>query len=112
MEYREFPISAMLRKWDEILTQTAEFMASFAFWNSTTGVYDVGQPMYPVSENTAPNSTFNPTFKLAYWRFGLHIAVVGNLAPLTVFNETYTVRLLMKEGAITYLVNENLRLMM
>jgi hypothetical protein len=68
MEYREFPTSTTLGKWDQILTQTAEFITSFAWWNSTTGVYDLGPPIYPVPENTAPNSTFNPTFELAYWK--------------------------------------------
>jgi hypothetical protein len=64
--------------------------------------------MYPVSENTAPNSTINPTFELAYWRFGLNIAaqwktrqglpiptswthVSQNLAPLPIINETYSI---------------------
>lgn len=64
-----------------------------------TGVYDLGPPMYPVSENTPPNSTINPVFELSYWRFGLSIAsswkirqhlpvpeawthVLSNLAPL------------------------------
>lgn len=60
------------------------------------------------SENTAPNATLNPTFELAYWRFGLDIAmqwkqrqnlpfpeswlhVSQNLAPLPIINETYAV---------------------
>lgn len=62
--------------------------------------------MYVVSENTAPNVTINPAFELAYWRFGLNIAlqwkerqhlsppeswlhVIQNLAPLPVINNTY-----------------------
>lgn len=65
----------ILQKWDPILTSSADFMASFAFWNQSTGVYDLGPPMYPASENTNPNCTTNPTFELAYWRFGLDIAM-------------------------------------
>jgi len=108
LEYREFPSEKTLKKWDEILTQSAEFMASFAAWNATTKVYDLGPPMYPVSESTNPNATINPTFELAYWRFGLSLAstwkrrqnlpvpanwthVLNNLSPLPVFNETYPV---------------------
>ncbi|KAL2010717.1 hypothetical protein VTN00DRAFT_6524 [Thermoascus crustaceus] len=64
----------VLRKWDRILTESANFMTSFAFWNESTQVYDLGPPMYPASENTPPNSTTNPTFELAYWRFGLDVA--------------------------------------
>ncbi|KAI0439769.1 Six-hairpin glycosidase-like protein [Xylaria telfairii] len=74
-EYRSFPGAATLDKWDEILTATAEFMASYAFYNASTGVYDLGPPMYPASENTNPNATVNPAFELAYWRFGLDVAI-------------------------------------
>ncbi|KAI9933095.1 hypothetical protein MW887_007566 [Aspergillus wentii] len=66
---------SILSKWDNILSASADFMASFAFWNTSTGVYDLGPPMYPASENTPPNSTINPTFELAYWRFGLETAI-------------------------------------
>ncbi|KAI0809371.1 Six-hairpin glycosidase-like protein [Xylaria sp. FL0064] len=74
-EYRSFPSAATLEKWDEILAATADFMASYAFYNASTGVYDLGPPMYPASENTNPNATVNPAFELAYWRFGLDVAI-------------------------------------
>ncbi|TVY40384.1 hypothetical protein LSUB1_G002865 [Lachnellula subtilissima] len=107
-EYRAFPSQNTLQKWDEILTHSAEFMVSFAWHNTSTGFYDLGPPMYPVSENTPPNATFNPTFELAYWRFGLTIAaqwktrqhlptppswlhVAQNLAPLPIINDTYPI---------------------
>ncbi|KAK0635018.1 Six-hairpin glycosidase-like protein [Bombardia bombarda] len=73
-EYRAFPNSTTLTRWDTVLSATADFMASFAFFNVSTGVYDLGPPMYPVSENTPPNGTLNPAFELAYWRFGLDVA--------------------------------------
>ncbi|KAH6645795.1 Six-hairpin glycosidase-like protein [Truncatella angustata] len=110
LEYRSFPCNKTLASWDEVLTATADFMASFAWWNETTGVYDLGPPTYPVSENTNPNSTVNPAFEIAYWRFGLDIAIQwkerqglsipeewirvrDNLAllPLTSDSETYAV---------------------
>ncbi|KAI1820943.1 Six-hairpin glycosidase-like protein [Xylaria intraflava] len=75
IEYRSFPNATTLEKWDEILTPTADFMASYAFYNESTGVYDLGPPMYPASENTNPNTTVNPAFELAYWRFGLDVAI-------------------------------------
>ncbi|KAF1363300.1 hypothetical protein EJ07DRAFT_104103 [Lizonia empirigonia] len=106
MEYRSFPTAATLKKWDHILTPVADFMASYAFYNASTNVYDLGPPMYPVSENTPPNGTVNPTFELAYWRFGLGVAaawqerqkksvpaewthVHDNLAPFPIENDTY-----------------------
>lgn len=36
-EYRAFPTLKTLWKWDQILTQSAEFMASFAWYNTSTG---------------------------------------------------------------------------
>ena len=71
VEYRSFPNRTTLERWDEVLTATADFMASYAWWNATTRVYDLGPPMYPASENTNPNATVNPAFELAYWRCGL-----------------------------------------
>ena len=107
-EYQEFPTQKTLQKWDKILVETANFMVSYVFWNETHKVYDLGPPMYPVSENTNPNATRNPTFELAYWRFGLDVAaqwqqrlgravptnwthVAQNLAPLPVQNGTYVI---------------------
>lgn len=39
LEYRAFPNQQTLKKWDEILTQSAEFMTSFAWWNSSTSKF-------------------------------------------------------------------------
>ncbi|KXX75201.1 hypothetical protein MMYC01_205537 [Madurella mycetomatis] len=108
IEYRSFPNASTLARWDDILTATADFMASYAFFNESTRVYDLGPPLYPVSENTNPNTTRNPTFELAYWRFGLDVAVRwktrqgkdvpgawlevrDNLAPLPMVDGTYAV---------------------
>ncbi|KAF2139341.1 uncharacterized protein K452DRAFT_275544 [Aplosporella prunicola CBS 121167] len=106
LEYRAFPTNSTLTKWNDVVTATADFMSTYAFHNATTGVYDLGPPLYPVSENTNPNATINPTFELTYWRLGLSIAAqwqqrqgkpvpepwtqVGvNLAPLPIENDTY-----------------------
>ena len=106
VEWRSSPNTTVLEKWSEVLTATADFMASYAWYNESTHVYDLGPPLYPVSENTPPNATVNPTFELAYWRFGLDVAirwktrqgqpvpaewlaVRDGLAPLPVVNGTY-----------------------
>uniref|UniRef100_D8QLA6 Glycoside hydrolase family 65 protein n=1 Tax=Schizophyllum commune (strain H4-8 / FGSC 9210) TaxID=578458 RepID=D8QLA6_SCHCM len=57
-----------------VVRATADWMASYAWWNASAGVYDLGPPMYVVSEDTHPNATRNPAFELAYWRLGLGIA--------------------------------------
>lgn len=78
LEYRRAATTterkAILGKWHDIVENTADFMVAYAWWNETTGVYDLGPPMYPVSENTDPLVTINPTFELAYWRWGLLLA--------------------------------------
>lgn len=108
VEYRSFPNDTTLERWDEILTASADFMASFPWLDNSTGMYNLGPPIYPVSENTSPNATVNPTFELAYWRFGLYIAITwkerqgqpvpvdwvtirDKLAPLPVVDDTYPV---------------------
>ncbi|OJJ99087.1 hypothetical protein ASPACDRAFT_1901628 [Aspergillus aculeatus ATCC 16872] len=108
LEYRASPTLETLQKWDTILDELATWMVSYAWWNTTTQVYDLGPPMYPSSENTSPNSTYNPTFELAYWRFGLGIAsdwkrrqghevpetwthVRQNLASLPVVDNAYSI---------------------
>ncbi|SPN98540.1 uncharacterized protein DNG_01586 [Cephalotrichum gorgonifer] len=65
----------VLEKWDEVLTHSADFMASYAWLNESSGFYDLGAPLLPASENTDANATRNPTFELAYWRFGLDVAI-------------------------------------
>ncbi|KAK0451403.1 Six-hairpin glycosidase-like protein [Desarmillaria tabescens] len=107
-EYRASPTMETLRKWEDVVRETANWMADFAWYNASTGVYDLGPPMYVVSEDTSPNVTVNPAFELAYWRLGLGYAeewmqnlgaevpknwtvVKDNLAALPVNNGTYKV---------------------
>jgi len=107
-EYRSFPTRQTLEKWETVVRETANWMAAFAWFNESTGVYDLGPPLYVVSEDTSPNITQNPAFELAYWRFGLGIAekwmnklgsevpkswtdVKNNLAKLPVDGDTYMV---------------------
>ncbi|KAL6240149.1 hypothetical protein BDW75DRAFT_3439 [Aspergillus navahoensis] len=108
LEYRSWPNDTTLHKWNHLLDELATWMVSYAWWNASTQVYDLGPPMYPSSENTSPNSTYNPTFELAYWRFGLGIAsdwktrqgipvpeswtrVLHNLAPLPIVDSAYSI---------------------
>ena len=106
LEYRARPAPQTLSKWQTVLFETADFMASFAQWNELSQHYDLGPSMALVSENTDPKVTRNPSFELAYWRFGLRIAqtwrerlklprdeswdkVLKNLAPLPVADGVY-----------------------
>ncbi|GAA3092966.1 hypothetical protein JOF29_007044 [Kribbella aluminosa] len=106
LDYQAHPDEGTLRKWRDIVFDTADFLASSAFWDEGTSRYVLGPPVHLVSENTDPGSTQNPTFELAYWRFGLRVAqqwrerlglhpdpdwqqVHDKLAPLPVQDEAY-----------------------
>ena len=109
--WRQQPHPRTLQAWQPIVFETAEFMASFPRRDRLTGRYMLGPPLKTVSENTDPRTTRNPTFELAYWRWGLQTAqhwrrrlglpreprwqaVLQGLAPLPVAEGLY----LMQEG--------------
>lgn len=74
LDYRAHPTPATLEKWRPIVEATADFLASYAFFDEKTKRYVLGPPLHVVSENTDPKITQNPTFELGYWRFGLRTA--------------------------------------
>ena len=41
------------------------------FLDQKTGRYVLGPPVIPAQENHPPRETWNPTFELAYWSYGL-----------------------------------------
>ncbi|KAH9864321.1 hypothetical protein J1614_010255 [Plenodomus biglobosus] len=75
LAYQAHPTRETLEKWDNVLTASADYMASYAWLNATSGKYDLGPPSYGVTENTPPNSTRNLAYEIAYWRWGLDAAV-------------------------------------
>lgn len=68
--YQQQPNSTTLRTWGDLVEQTATFMASFA----RAGNFALGKGIIPAQECFRPETTFNPTYELAYWRWGLEIA--------------------------------------
>lgn len=73
--YRSQPNSKTLNKYKDVVFQTADFLASFAKWDSVTNRYVLGPPLIPAQECHRPEKTMNPPFELAYWRFGLATAL-------------------------------------
>jgi hypothetical protein len=49
-------------------------MASYAHWDNATNRYVLGPPLIPAQEIYKPETTINPPFELAYWRYGLQTA--------------------------------------
>lgn len=74
LDYRLHPGPETLRKWRDVVTATADFMADYAWYDASRDEYVLGPPVYIVSENTDPKTTINPAFESGYWRFGLRTA--------------------------------------
>ncbi len=72
--YRTHPDKKTLERFRSIVFESATFMASFAFWEASRGRYVLGPPVIPAQENHPPRETWNPTFELAYWKWGLQVA--------------------------------------
>ncbi len=88
--YRARHDKATLNKYKDVVLQTAEFLASYLFFDKETRKYVLGPPVMPPPEIieyrydsikhetryiTWPSSeTYNPCFELAYWDFGLKTA--------------------------------------
>ncbi len=79
LAWRKNPNRETLETWRDIVFQTAEFMASFAQPENAgpgrhVARYVLGPAIKTVPENTPPETTFNPTYELTAWRFGLRTA--------------------------------------
>ena len=106
MLYRSKPTKQTINKYKELLFATADFMASFPSYNAQTKKYNLGKGLIPAQECFDAVTTFNPTYELAYWSWGLNVAqqwrirsglprnkkwdeVINNLAPLPQANGVY-----------------------
>ncbi len=72
--YRNNPERITLERYKTLVFETAEFMASYAHWWESEGRYVLGPPLIPAQEIFPPEETYNPTFELAYWAWGLETA--------------------------------------
>lgn len=66
--------SSILRKYHGLVESTADFMASYARWDSISNRYVLGPALIPAQECFAPETTMNPAFELAYWHWALSAA--------------------------------------
>ena len=72
--HRERGDRATLERFRDVVFETAEFMASFASWDEAGQRYVLGPPLQGAQEIFPRERTFNTTFELAYWRWGLEAA--------------------------------------
>ena len=72
--YISRPNRRTLKRYRRIVFETAEFMASYAFHDPQKRRHVLGPPVIPAQENHPARETWNPTFELAYWEYGLKTA--------------------------------------
>ncbi len=72
--YKARPTRETLEKYRELVFETAELLASWPFYDRKAERFVLGPPLIPAQENFEPLETWNPTFELEYWRFGLATA--------------------------------------
>lgn len=72
--YRKHPNAETLKKYSDIVFESAKFLASYAFYDAKTDRYILGPPVKSVNESTAENTTKNPSFELVQWYYGLKVA--------------------------------------
>jgi hypothetical protein len=72
--YRDRPTRETLERYQALVFETADLLASFPHFDSARGRYVLGPPIIPAQEVFPPLTTFNPTFELEYFRFGLATA--------------------------------------
>ncbi|PKD17748.1 hypothetical protein APR41_05845 [Salegentibacter salinarum] len=73
--YRADSSEATLNKYKERVFATADLMASFPNYNKDKDRYELGPPVIPAQERFPARETFNPTYELAYWEWGLKTAI-------------------------------------
>jgi len=96
----------VLRKLQPLVEATADFMASYARWDPLQSRYVLGPAVIPAQVCFDPETTINPVFELAYWRWALKTAqaqrvtlglgenkkwqdVIDHLSPLPVKDNLY-----------------------
>ena len=72
--YRSKKDAATLHKYKELVFATADFMASFPFYQKENDRYILGKGVIPAQERFKAEETFNPTYELVYWNWALNIA--------------------------------------
>ena len=63
-----------LEKYKDLVFETADFMASYAYFDPEKKRYVLGAPLIPAQERFKPEETFNPTYELTYWHWALTTA--------------------------------------
>lgn len=72
--YRQEQSVDVLKKYESLIVETADFMADFPTWNEEKKWFDLAPPLIPAQEHWERTTTYNPPFELAQWYWGLTTA--------------------------------------
>jgi hypothetical protein len=64
----------ILERYKNLVFETTDFMASYAWYDSTNNRYTLGPVLIPAQESLKLETTVNPPFELVYWFWGLKTA--------------------------------------
>lgn len=104
--YRTHKDKQTLDKYKDLVFATADFMASFPYYDTVLQRYILGKGVIPAQERFKAEETFNPTYELVYWQWALKTAqqwrerlnmprnekwdeVLQKLSPLPVQDDKY-----------------------
>lgn len=74
LAYRAHPTAKTLNAYKKLVFSTADFMASYPFYEKDKDRYILGKGVIPAQERYNPEETFNPTYELQYWYWTLTTA--------------------------------------
>jgi hypothetical protein len=77
--YRNDSSAATINKYKELVFETADFMASYAHYDSIKKKYILGPGLIPAQERFNPITTINPAYELVYWHWALQTAIKWRL---------------------------------
>jgi len=97
--YRASPTPETLARYRELVLETADCLATMAWWDEGRKQYNLGPPLWIAQEIYDQATSQNPSYELAYWRHTLEVAqrwrerlglkrdgkwdhVIAHLAPL------------------------------
>jgi len=72
--YRHYKDAVTLEKYKNLVFETADFMASYAWFDKDKDRYLLGPALIPAQECFDSKTTINPPFELEYWYWGLSTA--------------------------------------
>jgi protein-glucosylgalactosylhydroxylysine glucosidase len=67
--------NSVIGKYSRLVFSTADFMASYAWFDGSKKHYSLGPVLISAQETLRAETTVNPAFELAYWYWGLKTAI-------------------------------------